>query len=88
MNIATNDDKHNIIERSLENEVPDTQTQNDLRSETSSQLSINNSTLIKNVNNKVLLDILSPEISKNELSKRRHKYISAKYSLDTRGLSQ
>lgn len=32
-----------------------------------------NDSIIKNVNNKVLIDILSPEISKNEQAKRVHK---------------
>lgn len=64
------------IEQSLLNEVPSTSRQNDLKSETYSKSKTNNDrSLIKNVNNQVLIDFLSPEISKNEKSKRIHKLI-------------
>lgn len=64
------------IEQSLLSEVPSTSRQNDLKSETYSKSKTNNDrSLIKNVNNQVLIDFLSPEISKNEKSKRVHKLI-------------
>lgn len=63
------------IEEILEQEVPDTMLQNDLKVELENKPPIANSNLIKNVNNKVLIDYLSPEIQKNEESKRKHKGI-------------
>lgn len=59
----------------LEQEVPNTTPQNDLKTELENKSPISNSNLIKNVNNKVLIDYLSPEIQKNEESKRKHKGI-------------
>lgn len=64
------------IEQSLFSEVPSTNRQNDLKSEKHLKFKTNNDrSLIKNVNNQVLIDFLSPEISKNEQSKRIHKLI-------------
>ena len=61
------------LEELLKKEVPkEKKPTNDLRSEKSLPLQSNDS-IIKNVNNKVLIDILSPEISKNEQAKRIHK---------------
>ncbi len=64
------------INQLLENEVPESSPQNDLKHEQQNIPKANNrDSLIKNVNNQVLIDFLSPEISKNEKSKRLHKYI-------------
>lgn len=64
------------IEQSLFSEVPSIIRQNDLKAEKHSKLKVKNDrSLIKNVNNQVLIDFLSPEISKNEQTKRIHKFI-------------
>ena len=53
-----------------------TNTQNDLKNESKkSNKNFNNVDLIKNVNDKVLVEILSPEVAKNESAKRKHKYM-------------
>ncbi len=62
------------IEQLLTEEVPENKPQNDLHSEKNHK-KVNDRSLIKNVNNQVLIDYLSPEISSNEKSKRIHKYI-------------
>ncbi len=41
----------------------------------SSKEKVSNSNIIQNANNKVLIDVLSPQIEKNEYTKRIHKYI-------------
>lgn len=46
----------------------------DFRTKKTDNTKINNN-LIKNVNNAVLINVLSPEIKTNEKSKRIHKYI-------------
>lgn len=76
------DTKEEILEESLEKqiqqleaEVPESKPQNDLKEELKYKSKKNDRSLIKNVNNQVLIDFLSPEISKNEFAKRLHKYI-------------
>lgn len=72
----TKDNTLNIqLNQSLEDEVPKSQQQNDLKSEFADRSKNEEKDLIKNVNNKVLIEYLSPEVSKNERSKRLHKYI-------------
>ena len=63
------------IGQALIDEVPESQLQNDFRNERNNNNKIDDRSLIKNVNHKVLVDILSPEISKNEHAKRTHKFI-------------
>ena len=66
----------NEIAQQLSNGVPEQKIHNDLQQETENRKKLdkpNNDSLIKNVNNKVLIDILSPEITKNEATKRNHK---------------
>lgn len=59
----------------LIHEVPVREQKNDLKDELSNRTPNKSQDLIKNVNNQVLIDILSPEISKNEGVKRIHKYV-------------
>lgn len=75
MDCLTDDIPKIQIKEILEHEVPDTTLKNDLKVELENKPPIVNSNLIKNVNNKVLIDYLSPEIQKNEESKRKHKGI-------------
>lgn len=64
-----------FLEELLKKEVPrEKKPNNDLRTE-KLLIQQNNENIIKNVNNKVLIDILSPEISNNEKSKRIHKLV-------------
>lgn len=63
------------ISINLENEIPDKEIHNDLRKETPIYFYKEKSNIIKNANNKVLIDFLSPEVSKNEQVKRIHKFI-------------
>lgn len=63
------------ISLKLENEIPDTGIHNDLRKETPLYFLKDRNDVIKNANNKVLIDYLSPEVSKNEHAKRKHKFI-------------
>lgn len=72
--VPQNDLKQESAEELLREEVPDDAPQNDLKQE-SQKKTEPVVTLIKNVNNKVLIDFLSPEISINEKHKRIHKYI-------------
>lgn len=67
--------KNRQIEEMLEKEVPKHQLQNDLESEISSSSKVKEKDLIKNVNNLFLINILSPEVLKNEKAKRHHKFI-------------
>lgn len=73
MGIQGNELLEESIEKIFENEMPDNLRQNDLKQESGNIINTRN--LIKNVNNQVLIDFLSPEVSKNEASKRQHKYI-------------
>lgn len=57
----------------LLSEVPDKGTKNDLKNEGKIETKKIDRSFIKDVNNQVLIDFLSPEISKNEESKRKHK---------------
>lgn len=62
----------------LINDIPDPATDKSIKEgivKEKTKKDINEETLIKNVNNKVLLDILSPEIKDNENAKRKHKFI-------------
>lgn len=76
----TNVDKKNLdneeINKALTLEIPDKNIHNDLKAEhkNNSQKIIDRS-FIKNVNNQVLIDILSPEIGNNEKTKRHHKSV-------------
>lgn len=65
--------KNNSIEKQLENEIPSS-IKNDFENEIPKS-KIYADDIIKNVNNQFLMKILSPEISKNELAKRLHKYL-------------
>lgn len=72
-----NADEANVfLEELLKNEVPKSEKiNNDLRSEILENRPADRKDVIKNVNNKVLIDILSPQISKNEQAKRSHKVV-------------
>lgn len=72
--IDTDNHSIEIAEDALISEVPDKTVHNDLRLE---KKETNKKTfdLIKNANDAVLLEYLSPEITKNEAAKRVHKYL-------------
>lgn len=73
--MSTVENNVDFLEELLKKEVPKEKRPNDdLRSE-KLLIQQNNESIIKNVNNKVLIDILSPEISNNEKSKRIHKLV-------------
>lgn len=75
----TNDEFNNDVISNLESSVPKRDNlRSSLRDEkqnTDGNVLNRNSDIIKNVNGAVLLHYLSPEINKNETSKRKHKYI-------------
>ena len=57
----------------LLSEVPDSGTKNDLKNEGKIKTQKTDKKFINDVNNQVLIDFLSPQISENEKSKRKHK---------------
>lgn len=67
----------NDIVNSLKEEIPNKESlHNDLKNEQNiKERKMDRNDIIKNANNKVLIDCLSPEISKNEAAKRLHKFI-------------
>lgn len=73
--MSTNVDIQDKAVQVLEEDVPEGQQRNDLKDEKDQLVKTPVNDLVKNVNNKVLIEYLSPEISKNEASKRHHKYI-------------
>ena len=75
--IDTNDTASQTLNKAQELLQKEAQTtQNDIKAEFESKSkSDKNEDLIKNVNHQVLINYLSPEIERNEKSKRKHKFI-------------
>lgn len=67
----------NLIVDSLKSEIPNSKDlHNDLKNEQEVHISkASKDDVIKNANNKVLIDYLSPEIRENEKAKRLHKFV-------------